>query len=67
MRVKQSYNRQNKHPQHAELSVGRFNSPFVKFNIRDNFKGKSKVARQYAYTQEPDDALQPRQHAVKHA
>lgn len=42
--------------QHAEISVGGSTHFLVEFYILDNFEGKSKVAKQNVYAQEPDEA-----------
>ncbi len=41
--------------QHAELLEGGSAHFLVKFDILDNFEGKSKVAKQNMYAQEPDE------------
>jgi hypothetical protein len=35
--------------------VGWYTHFLVEFDILDNFEGKSKVAKQYVYAQEPDE------------
>ena len=41
--------------QHAEFSMGGSTHFLVKFDILDNFEGKSKVAEQNVYAQEPNE------------
>jgi len=41
--------------QHAEFSMRGSTHFLVEFDILDNFKGKSKVAKQNVYAQEPDE------------
>ncbi len=50
--------------QDAEFSMGGSTHFLVQFDILDNFEGKSKVAKQNMYAQEPDET-EIAQHVVE--
>jgi hypothetical protein len=50
--------------QQAEFSMGESTHFLVQFNILDNFEGKSKVAKQNVYAQEPDETEIP-EHVIE--
>lgn len=51
-------------PQHADCSMGGSTHFLVKFDILDNFEGKSEVAKQNVYAQEPNKT-EIAQHVIK--